>query len=134
MFRLHVTRGKYTGNPVDGANLVLPLSRHDLGICTGDVDLGVQAGTVVGLDDVTAEDLAGTDTAVVGALGSGETVLGPAIWPAGDVEEGVFLLKAEPDVVVLVLVQNDGGIVAVVVLVRLSVGAIGLAHDEDVVA
>lgn len=86
------------------------------------------------LDDITAVNLAGTDTTVVGALGSGETVLGPAIWPAVDVEEGVLLLETEPDVVLLVLAKNDGGVVAVVVLVRLTVGTVGLGHDEDVVA
>ena len=123
-----------TGDAIDGTDLVLPLSGHDLGVGARDVDLGVHAGAVVSLDDVTAVNLAGSDTAVVWALRSGETVLGPSVWPAGVVEKGVLLLKTEPDVVVLVLVQDDGGIVAVVVLVWLSVGAVRLAHDQDVVA
>ena len=123
-----------TGNAVNGADLVFPLRRHDFGIGAGDADLGVQAGADVSLDDVTAVDLAGTDTTVVGALRCREAVLGPAVGPAGDVEEGVFLLKTEPDVVVLELVQDDGSVVAVVVLVGLSVGTVGLTHDQDVVA
>lgn len=88
----------------------------------------------MGLDNVTAVHLASSDTTVVWALRSREAVLGPAVWPASDVKKGVLLLKTEPDVVVLVLVQNNGGIVTVVVLVRLAVGAIGLAHDQNVVA
>jgi hypothetical protein len=123
-----------TGDAVDWADLEFPLSGHDLGVGARDVDLGVQAGAVVSLDDVTAEDLAGTDTAVVGALGSREAVLGPAVRPAVDVEEGVLLLEAKPDVVLLVLAKHNGSIVAVVVLVGLSVGVIRLGHDEDVVA
>ena len=123
-----------TGNAVDGTDLVFPLSGHDLGIGARDVDLGVQASTIMSLDDITAVDLAGANTTVVGALGSGESVLGPAVGPAGAVKESVFLLKTEPDVMILVLVQDDCGIVAVVVLVRLPVGAVSLAHDENVVA
>lgn len=41
---------KPTVNAGAGANLVLPLRGHDLGVDTGDVDTGVQAGTVVSLD------------------------------------------------------------------------------------
>jgi hypothetical protein len=62
-----------------GADLILPLGRHDLSVDTGDVDTGVQTGTVVSLDDITAVDLAGTDTAVVRTLGTGETATGPAV-------------------------------------------------------
>jgi hypothetical protein len=119
---------------VAGTDLVLPLSGHDLGVGAGDVDVGVQAGLVVGLDDVTAEDLAGAYTAVVGALRSRETVLGPAIGPAKLVEKSVLLLETEPEVVCLVLLEDDGGVVAEVVRVGLAVRHVGLAHDEDVVA
>lgn len=45
----------------------------------------------MGLDDVTAVDLAGTDTAVVGALGTGETTAGPAVGPAIGTEQSVLL-------------------------------------------
>ena len=61
-----------------GSNLELPLGGHDLGVGAGDVDAGVHAGAVVRLHDVTTVDLVGTHTAVVGALGSGEAVLGPS--------------------------------------------------------
>ncbi len=113
--------------------MVLPLSGHDFGISTRDVDLGVQAGLVVGLDNVSAEDFAGTYTTVVWALGSGESVLGPAIWPAKFVEKGVFLLKTEPELVCGVLLEDDGSVVAEVVCVGLAIRHVRLAHDKNVV-
>lgn len=122
-----------TLNALARADLVLPLSGHDLGVGAGDVDAGVQAGLVVGVDDVAAEDLAGADTAVVGALGPGEAVLGPAIGPAVDVEERVLLLEAEPKLLRGVRLHKDVGVAAEVIRVGLAVGAPRLAHDEDVV-
>lgn len=47
-------------NSQAGSDLEFPLGRHDLGVDTGDLDTSVQAGAVVGLDDVTGKDLAGT--------------------------------------------------------------------------
>jgi hypothetical protein len=116
------------------ADLVFPLSRHDLRVGAGDVDLGVQAGLVVCLDNIAAEYLAGAYTAVVRALGSGEAVLGPAVGPAELVEEGVLLLEAEPELVLFVLLEDDGGIVAEVVAVGAAIRHVRLAHDEHVVA
>lgn len=58
------------------SNLELPLGGHDLGIGTRDVDTSEQACLVVSLDNVTLDNLAGTDTAVVGSLRGGETVSG----------------------------------------------------------
>lgn len=116
-----------------GADLVLPLGRHNLSVDTGDVNTGVQAGTVVSLDDITAVDLAGTDTAVVGTLGTGETATGPAVRPPISAEESVLLLKTEPEALVGVGLHQTVGFVAVVELVGASIGIPGLAEDKDVV-
>lgn len=124
---------KLTVNAGAGANLVLPLGGHDLSVNTGDVDTGEQAGAVVSLDDITAVDLAGTDTTVVRTLGTGETTTGPAVRPAISAEEGVLLLKAEPELLLGVGLHQAGGIVAVVELVGASIGIPGLAENEDVV-
>lgn len=124
---------KLTVNAGAWADLVLPLGGHDLSVDTGDVDTGVQAGTVVGLDDVTAVDLAGTDTTVVRALGTGETTTGPAVGPAIGTEEGVLLLKTEPELLLGVGLHQAGGIVTVVELVGAAIGIPGLAENEDVV-
>lgn len=62
------------GNALARTDLELPLGGHDLGVGAGDVDASVQACLVVRLYDVTLDDLAGTDTAVVRTLGSRETV------------------------------------------------------------
>jgi hypothetical protein len=48
------------GNAFTGTDLELPLRGHDLSVDTADVDARVEACTVVGLDQVTSEDLAGT--------------------------------------------------------------------------
>lgn len=114
--------------------MVLPLGGHDLGVGTGDLDFGVQAGLVMGLDNVTAHDFAGTDTAVVWTLRGWEAVLGPAVWPAVKGEKSILLLQTEPVLLVLMSLHDDGGIVAEIVSVWLAVGHPGLAHDEDVVA
>ena len=53
------------------------------------------------LDDVTAIDLVGTNTAVVGSLGSGEPVLGPSEGVHVLVQEGVLLFDSEPGLLVL---------------------------------
>lgn len=114
------------------SDLVLPLGGHDLSVGARDVDAGVETGLVVSLDNIAAEHLASSDTTVVRTLGSWETVLGPSVRPAAVIEESVLLLETEPETFVLVLLHENGGGVAEVVLVRLSVAHPGLAHDEDV--
>jgi hypothetical protein len=114
--------------------LVFPLSGHDFGVGAGDLDASKQASLVVGLDNVTAVDLAGTNTAVVWTLGAREATPRPAEWPAFAVEKSVFLLETEPDLVLLVGLQHDFGVVAEIVGVGLAVRHPALAHDEDVVA
>ena len=128
-----VNGAKLTVNAGARANLVLPLRGHDLGVDTGDVDTSVQASPVVSLDNVTAVDLASTDTTVVRTLGTGETATGPAIRPAIGTEKGVLLLQTEPELLLGVGLHQAGGIVAVVELVWASIGVPGLAEDEDVV-
>ena len=53
------------------------------------------------LDDVTSVDAVGADAAVVGSLGAGEAVLGPAEGVVVLVEQRVLLLDAEPRLLVL---------------------------------
>ena len=115
------------------AHLILPLSRHDLGIGAGDLNASVETCLVVRLHDVSAHDLAGSVTAVVRALRSRESVLWPAVWPSEVVEEGVFLLETEPELVLGVLLHQNSGVVAVVVGVWRSVRHPRLAHYEHVV-
>lgn len=87
----------------------------------------------MGLDDVTAVDLAGTDTAVVRTLGTGETTTGPAVGPSIGTEQSVLLLQAEPELLLGVGLHQAGSLVAEVELVGAAVGVPGLAQDEDVV-
>lgn len=88
----------------------------------------------MGLNDVTAVDLAGSDTTVIGTLGTGEPALGPAIGRTELVEQGVFLLKTEPGDFLLVCLHELVALMAVVVLVGGTIGIPALAKDEDVVS
>ena len=117
---------------VTWTDLELPLCWHDLGVGTRDLDAGVQAGLVVSLDDVTAENLAGTDTAIVWTLWSWVTVDWPSVWAVRHVEESVLLLKTEPWLLVLVRLHELSGLMTVVELVWGSVGIPALAKNEDV--
>jgi hypothetical protein len=108
------------------------LSRHDLGIGTRNLDSGVQASLVVCLDDVSAIDLAGTDTTVVWTLRTWETARGPAIWSVGHIEEGVFLLETEPRLMRLVCGHKLGTLGTVVELVWGSIWIPALGENEDV--
>lgn len=108
------------------------MSRHDLSVGSRDLDTGVQAGLVVSLDDVSAVNLSGTNTTVVWALGTGETVKWPSIWSVREIEQGVLLLKTEPWHVGLVCLGEPCSLVAVVVLVWGSVGIPALGQDQNV--
>ena len=50
------------GDALAWADLELPLGGHDLGVDTRDVDTSVEAGTIVGLNQVAGENLSGTWT------------------------------------------------------------------------
>ena len=115
------------------ADLELPLGRHDLGVDTRDVDTSEQAGTVVSLDEVTGEDLAGTGTTVVRTLGAGETALGPAVRAIVHVKERVLLFETEPGLLGRDLGHDLVALVSVVGLVGGTVVVVALGKDNDVV-
>jgi hypothetical protein len=87
------------------ADLKLPLTRHDFGVDTANLDSGVQAGLVVGFYDIPGIDLASSHTAVIWTLWAGETALGPAVGSVQGIEKSIFLLKTEPGVVCFVLLH-----------------------------
>ena len=74
-----------------------------------------------------------TGTAVVGALGAGETTLRPAVWGSVHVEEGVLLLDTEPGLLLLDLVHDLLRVVAVVGPVGSAIVVVALGKDKDVV-
>jgi len=122
------------GDTQAGTNLELPLAGHNLSVDTSDLHTSVQAGSVVGLNQGTSEDLVDTNTAVVGTLGGRETATGPAEGGTIDGEQGVLLLNAEPGLLGLGLLHDDVSGVAGVGGQRSTIGLIGVAHNEDVVA
>ena len=119
-------------NAVTWADLELPLSWHDLGVGTGDLDAGVQASLIVSLNDVTAKDLSSADTAVVWTLWSWVAVHWPSVWTVRHVEESVLLLETEPWLLGLMSLHELGSLIAVVELVWSSVRIPALAENENV--
>jgi hypothetical protein len=91
-----------------------------------------QACLVVGLDNVTLDNLAGTDTTVVRALGSRETQRGPAEGAVVKIKQSVLLLETEPGLVLGVGLHHLVGLIAVVELVGGAVGVPALGQDDDV--
>ena len=85
-------------------------------------------------NNITAENPIGADAAVVGALRSRKTILGPAIWPIVRSKEGVFLLQTEPGLMLGIGLHQPSGFVTVVEFVWAAVPVPGFAKDEDVVA
>jgi hypothetical protein len=122
-------------NSDTGSNLVFLLSRHDLSVGSTDLNSGVKAGTVDGIGDSTSVGVLGTGRAVVGALGTvGNTILGPAEGSTLiKVEEGEFLLKAEPDFLVLLSLEGSGGKCTSVSGKSLSSRSVSITHDQNVV-
>lgn len=114
------------------ANLEFPLGWENFSVDTADLDTGVEACLIVGFYYIPTIDVAGANSAVVWSLWSWETALGPAVWPSIGIEEGIFLLKAEPWLVLLVGFHELVALVAVVVLVWGAIWVPGLAHDEDI--
>jgi len=86
----------------------------------------------MGLDDVTLDNLAGTDTAVVVTLRSRETSGRPAVRAVVEVEEGILLLKTEPGHVLGKGLHDLHAVMSVVVLVGGAIGVPALGEDDDV--
>lgn len=121
-------------NSLAWSNLELPLSWHDLGVGSRDLDTGVKAGTVVSLNDVTSVDLVGSNSTVVWSLWSWESVLWPSEWMSIDIEKSVLLLHSEPWVLV-------GGLLHDLLASDTEVGGgwlllviVGLAHHQLVLS
>ena len=89
-----------------GADLVLPLSRHDLGVGARDSDPGVETCAVVSLHNVPAVDLVSPHPAVVGTLRPGETFLRPTVGMIVSVQQGELLADAEPGLLLPRLVHD----------------------------
>jgi hypothetical protein len=116
------------------ADLEFPLRGHDFGVDTAYLDASVQTRLVMGFDDITRVDFAGSDTTVVWALRSRETADGPAVWFPKGIEKGVFLLETEPRLVVGVFFHQLGTFGTVVELVGCAVRVVAFAEDENVIA
>jgi len=94
----------------NGSDLVLPLSWHHLGIGARHLDTSVQARSVVGISNDSSEAVVGTNGAVVRALGTWVTIVGPAQRPGSELglsaDKSVLLLDSKPWLLVKASVKN----------------------------
>lgn len=109
------------------------MSGHHLGIGAADLDTGVQASTVMGINDIATIDFVSSNAAIVGSLWAGETILGPSQWSAIDVQKGVFLFNAEPWLFSGAFVHHFQAVLTVIALGGLAVVGIGFAQYQNVV-
>ena len=72
-------------------DLELPLGGHDLSVSARDLNTSEQARLEVCLDDISTEDLSGTNTTVVWTLWAWETVGWPSVRSIGHIEKSVLL-------------------------------------------
>ena len=91
-------------NAFNWADLVFPLAWHDLSVGTRNFDTSIEGSLVVGISNSTAEAIGSADRAVVRALRTGVTILGPAKRPGRELSLGanksVLLLDTEPRLLV----------------------------------
>jgi len=121
-----------TVNAETWADLEFPLSGHNLGIGARDENTSIQAGLVMSLHDISAEDLACTYATVVWTLWAWETIDRPAIRSVRHIKQSVFLLETEPGFVGLVCFHEFGTLVAVVELVGRSIRIPAFGQDQNV--
>ena len=127
----------------DGTDLILPLARHDLGICAGNSDASKETSTVVRISNDPTEAVVGADGAIVGTLRARVTVVRPAKRPCRELglcaNHCVLLLNTEPRLLLKTLVENFLGVYAEVSVGRLELLTstilpfVSLSHDKDVV-
>lgn len=92
----------------------------------------MQASAVVSLNNVTAVNLASTDTTVIGTLGTGESTTRPAVRPSVGGKKSVLLFKTEPELLLGIGLHQAGGVMTEVELVGGAIRIPGLTEDEDV--
>merc|ERR1712071_498819 len=107
------------------SNLEFPLRGHDS---------GVKTGLVVSLDDIATVDFVGSHTAVVGSLGSGESILGPSEGMEIVIEQRVLLFDAEPGLLVAGQLHGFQTLGTVIGVGGFLVVLVGVAQDQTVVA
>ena len=96
------------------------------------------------VSDNSAEAVVSADGAIVGTLGTGITIVGPAERPGGELclcsDEGVFLFNSEPGLLFrvgvedLLCVDSEVGVCWLELLARAILPLVRLSHDDDVLA
>ena len=67
-------------NTFTWSDLELPLGGHDLGVGSRDLNAGVEASSVVSLNNIATVDIVVSNSTVVRSLRSWVTLLWPSVW------------------------------------------------------
>lgn len=130
-------------NAFTRADLVFPLAWHDLSVGTRNFDTSIEASLVVGISNSTTEAISSANRAVVRALRTGVTILGPAKRPGRELSLGadksVLLLDTEPRLLVcriedFLSVNAEVGVSGDEILASCISPSVGVAHDKEVLA
>lgn len=106
---------------------------HHLGVGPRELHASVEAGPVVGLDDLTTDYLIGAYAAVIGTLWTRKAILGPTERPTIEVQKSILLFNTEPG---FLLLDSLHCLVRTVPLVRFRwrfVAIVGIAEHELIV-
>ena len=88
----------------------------------------------MGFYNVATIDFAGANTTVIWSLRGRIASLRPAIWPPFRAVKCIFLLKAEPWLLVGMCIHLASAVVAVIEFVGCAVVIPAFTHDKDIVA
>ena len=80
-------------------------------------------------NNVAAEDLIRSDTAIVWSLRTGESILRPAVRPVIGSEQGILLLQTKPWLLLCIGVHQSLGFMAIIELVGTAIPIPSLAKD-----
>ena len=132
------------GDAFNGTNLVFPLSGHDFSVGARDFDSSVKTSSVVSVSDDSTIAVVGANRAIVRALRSGVTIMGPSKGPGGELglsaDKSVFLFESKPRLFVRTSVHNFLGVSSEIGVGRNKCRAssvsplVCVGHDDDVVA
>lgn len=114
------------------ANLELPLRWHDFSIGSTDLHTCVQAGAQMGLHYLPPINLCISHSAVVWALWSWKSTLGPLERESSVVHQSVFLFNSKPWFLLFRLLHHLIAGMSVIELIGCPVKLIDFTQDKDV--
>merc|ERR1712058_128828 len=94
------------GDSLTRSNLELPLSWHHLCVGSTDLDSGIHAAFDMSSLNISTINRSGTNSAIVGSLGSRKTILWPTKGMLVIIKQGILLLDPKPGFVLIGLLHD----------------------------